>query len=272
MAKKEKEYTLKLNSNYYVVTANDLIRGKQKMTLREAQLLYIAIAQVVKEDKDFKTYTTTVQELAAFMGDSPENLYRDLKHICKQLRQRVVEVQVKNDNAKKGKWKVFGWIDSAEYDNGKLTIRLSDDIKPYLLELESYYSQTLLGTLMTFRSYYTARLYQYLVADSNSQRITKEEWSFTCEQLRELFQVKEKQYKLPRDLLRYTIIPALEELGKSDYAYIWDYQEHRAKKRGRPLTGLSFKAILFKDKAHKDAYIKHMPLIEALAVGQQNND
>ena len=272
MAKKE-EYPLKFNSDYYVVTANDLIKGKQKMTLREAQLLYIAIAQVVKEDKDFKTYTTTVQELAAFMGDSPENLYRDLKGICKSLCQQVVEVQIGGENAKgKKKWEIFQWVNSAKYDNGKLTIRLSDDIKPYLLDLESYYSQTLLGTLMTFRSYYTARLYQYLVADSNSQRITKEEWSFTCEQLRELFQVKEKQYKLPRDLLRYTIIPALEELGKSDYAYIWDYQEHRAKKRGRPLTGVSFKAILFKDKAHKDAYIKHMPLIEALAVGQQNND
>ena len=97
--KEEKTYELKLNPDYYVVTANDLIKGRQKMSEREAQLLYIAMAQVVKEDKDFKTYTTTVPELAAFMGISPDSLYRDLKDICKSLLQRVVEIQVGGENA-----------------------------------------------------------------------------------------------------------------------------------------------------------------------------
>ena len=260
----DKQYPIKYDPTYSVVTANDLIKGKQKMTLREAQLLFIAISQVVYEDKDFKTYTTTIPELADFMGDSPENLYRDIKGICKSLCQQVVEVQVGGENAKgKQKWEVFSWIQSAKYDNGKLTIRLSDDIKPYLLELEAYYSQTLLGTLMTFRSYYATRLYQYLLAETNSRWGNIEEWYFTCEELRELFQIKEKQYKQPRDLLKKTIKPALTELGASDFAYVWDYEEHRAQKRGRPLTGVSFKAIFFKNKEKKEFYLKKSkPIIE----------
>lgn len=262
----EQAYQLKLNNDYYVVSANDLIKGKQKMTLREAQLLYIAISQVVKEDSDFKTYTTTVPELAAFMGIDENSLYRDLESICTNLLQRVVKIQIGGENAKgKKKWEIFQWVNSAKYDNGKLTLRLSDDIKPYLLELESYYSQTLLGTLLTFRSYYTTRLYQYLVADVGASNYRKNEWCFTCEELRELFQVKDKQYSRTYDMVRKTIKPALEELGKSDYAYVWDYQEHRARKRGRPLESVSFKAMLFKDKAHKDTYIRRLPLLEALA-------
>lgn len=272
MVRKDKEYPLQLNKDFYVVTANDLIKGKQKMTLRESQLLYIAISQVVYQDDDFKTYTTTVPELASFMGIDENSLYRDLKQICKSLRQRIVEIQVKGENAKKGKWKVFGWIDSAEYDNGKLTIRLSDDIKPYLIELESYYSQTLLGTLLTFRSYYTTRLYQYLIADSNAHWNRIEEWTFTCDQIRDIFQIKEKQYSRNFDLVRYTIKPALEELGNSDYAYVWDYIENRAKKRGRPLESVSFKAIFFKDKAHKETYIRRLPLLESLAADNQKNN
>lgn len=254
----EKEYQLKLNNDYYVVTANDIIKGRQKMTLRESQLLAIAISQVVKEDRDFKTYTTTVPELAAFMGIDTDSLYRDLEGICTSLLQRVVKIQVGGNNAnKKKKWKAFQWINRAEYDNGKLTIRLSDDIKPFLLELESYYSQTLLGTLMTFRSYYTTRLYQYLVADTGARYGNIHEWTFTCEQLRELFQVGEKQYKLNRNLLNFTIIPALEELGASDYAYVWDYTEHKAKTRGNPLESVSFKAIFFKDKERKEFYLNN---------------
>jgi plasmid replication initiation protein len=268
----EKEYQLKLDKNYYVVTANDLIKGKQKMSLREAQLLYIAISQVVYEDKDFKTYTTTVPELAAFMGIDENSLYRDLKGICKSLCQQVVEVQIggENSNGRK-KWEVFSWIQSAKYDNGTLTLRLSDDIKPYLLELESYYSQTLLGTLLTFRSYYTTRLYQYLVADTGARYGNVHEWEFSCEQLRELFQVGEKQYKLTRDFLRKTIIPALDELNNSDYAYVWDYEEHRSAKRGKPIESISFKAIFFKDKARKEFYMNNSKkIIEDYQQGKEN--
>lgn len=252
----DKQYPMKLDKDFYVVTANDLIKGKQKMTLRESQLLFIAISQVVYEDKDFKTYTTTVPELAAFMGIDENSLYRDLEGICTSLLQRVVKIQVGGENARgRKKWEIFQWVNSAKYDNGKLTIRLSDDIKPYLLELEAYYSQTLLGTLMTFRSYYATRLYQYLVAETNARWGTVEEWTFTCEQLRDLFQVGEKQYSRNYDLVRYTIKPALEELGESDFAYVWDYEEHRAAKRGRPLESVSFKAIFFENKEKKAWYL-----------------
>ena len=268
----EKQYQLKLNNDYYVVTANDLIKGKQKMTLRESQLLAIAISQVVKEDRDFKTYTTTVPELAAFMGIDTDSLYRDLESICTSLLQRVVKIQVGGDNAnRKKKWKAFQWINRAEYDNGKLTIRLSDDIKPYLLELESYYSQTLLGTLMTFRSYYTTRLYQYLVADTGARYGNVHEWNFTCEQLRELFQIGEKQYTRNFNLVQKTIKPALEELGASDYAYVWDYTEHKAKTRGNPLESVSFKAIFFKDKERKEFYLnKSKKIIEDYQKEKEN--
>ena len=278
----DKQYPLKLNKDFYVVTANDLIKGRQKMDLRESKLLAIAISQVVKEDKDFKTYTTTVPELSAFMGIDENSLYRDLEGICTSLCQQIVKIQVGGENARgRKKWKIFHWVSSAAYDDGKLTLRLSDDIKPYLLELESYYSQTLLGTLMTFRSYYATRLYQYLVADTNARWGSVEAWSFTCEQLRELFQpyikddkgnIIKELYTRPYNLIQKTIKPALEELGASDFAYIWDYEEHRASTRGRPLTGVSFKAIFFENKEKKDYYLKRAkPIIDKLNADRNNN-
>lgn len=255
----DKQYPIKYDSNYRVVTANDLIKGRQKMTLREAQLLFIAISQVVYEDKDFKTYVTTVPELARFMGIDENSLYRDLESICTSLMQRVIKIRIGGENAKgRKKWEIYHWVSSAKYDNGTLTIRLSDDIKPYLLELERNYAQPFLGTLMTFRSYYATRLYQYLLAETNARWGSVEEWCFTCEQLRELFQVGDKQYKLNRDLIRYTIKPALDELGTSNFAYVWDYEEHRAAKRGRPLESISFKAIFFDNKEKKDFYLNRV--------------
>lgn len=263
----DKTYQLKLNSEYYVVTANDLIKGKQKMTLREAQLLYITMAQVVKEDKDFKTYTTTVQELSAFMGITCDSLYRDLEGICTSLLQRVVKVQIGDDNARDKKWKAFQWISCAEYDNGKLTIRLNDEIKPFLIDLMSHYSQTLLGTLCAFKSYYTARLYQFIVCEIGEHpNKPKEEWTFTCEELRDFFQIEKNEYLRNYDLIRKTIKPALNELNNSDFAYIWDYEEIHGTGRGCPLVGIRFKAMVFKNREEKDWYMKScLPVMDIIA-------
>lgn len=254
MKREEPHHELKLNKDYYVVTANDLIKGRQKMTLREAQLLYIAIAQITKNDTDLKTYETTVPELARFMKIDEQSLYRDLKGICKSLCQQVVEVQIGGTKARQ-QWKIFSWIQSAEYDSGKLILRLSDDIKPYLLDLQAYYTQTQLGTLLTFRSYYATRLYQYLYADANARNT--EEWTYSCEELRELFQVRPTQYKQTRDLMKKTIIPAITELNATEYAHIWNYTEHRAKKRGNPITGVSFSAVFFRRAEEKESFLTH---------------
>lgn len=266
----KKEYPMKFNSEYRVVTANDLITGHQKMTLRESQLLSIAISQVVAEDTDLKTYVTTVPELANFMGIDENSLYKDLKGICRSLCQRIVEVQ-KGSN----KWEIYNWVDAASYDNGKLTLHLSERLKPFLLELENFYSQPMLGALMTFRSYYATRLYQYLLAVNGSKWNSIEEWSFSCEQLRELFQttikdpkgrVIKEQYKLNRNLINKTIKPALAELAASDYAYVYDYieeTEHIPGKRGKPaLAGVRFKVILFEDDKRRTAAEKKAFFIE----------
>lgn len=256
-------YPLKLNADYYVVTANDLIKGKQKMSLREAQLLYITMAQVVKDDKDFKTYKTSVPALANFMGISADSLYRDLESICTNLLQRVVKIQINDEDGKERKWKAFQWISYAEYHNSELIVRLNDEIKPFLIDLMSHYSQILLGTLCAFKSYYTARLYQLIVCEIGEHpRVGKEEWSFTCDELRDFFQIDKRTYPRSSDLIRRTIKPALNELNESDFAYIWDYEEMRTCAKGRPLVGVKFKAMVFKNREDKDLFLKHKPLID----------
>lgn len=233
------------------------------------------MAQVVKEDGDFKTYKTTVPELAAFMGIDPNSLYRDLEKICKKLLQRVVEIQIGGENARgKKKWKAFQWINCAEYNNGILTIRLSDDIKPFMIDLVAHYSQTLLGTLLTIKGYYAKRLFQLIVCERNENPYKiKEEWEFTCDELRDFFQVKPKEYTLPRNLLNKTIIPAIEELNNSDYVYIWDYEEPHGSGRGRPLLGVKFKATIFKNREEKDWYLERcLPLLEEMNSNQMSFD
>lgn len=230
---------LSYSKDYTVAIANSLIRGRQTMTLTESRLLYIAISQVVKQDKDFKTFTTTIPELARFLEVSPKNLYRDIDSITDNLMKRFVKIKQSADE-----WNKFQWVSSCNYKNGILTMRLSDEIKPYLIALEKYYSQYMLGTLISFRSYYTSRLYQLILCELREKNVSEIEINFTVEDLRAFFQIDKKKYPRARDLMKYTVYVARDELAKkSDVdAVIIDIIENKAKTRGTPIESVTIRA------------------------------
>ena len=118
------------NKNHYAVMANTIIKGKQTMSLQEARLIRLLITQIAKNDKDFKTYKVNIQELAEFLEVDSSNLYREIREICQSLMTRTIKIQ-------KGKeWEIFQWLQLAKYDGqGTITLMLSNQIAPYLLQL-----------------------------------------------------------------------------------------------------------------------------------------
>lgn len=243
------DFELKLDKKYYSVVANDIIRGKQKMTLREMQLLQLVISQIVKGDKELMRYTTTVAELAQFLGIGQRSLYRDLDQITDLLQSRYIKINVNNI------FKKFNWLHICEYDADTkvITLQLHDELKPYLTELERFYSQIQLETILSFRSYYAVRLYQLFVC--NYGESGQSEYIFTMDELRDFFQTGDK-YKQNTDLIKKTIKPALDELNASDYCIIYNYSENHAKCKGSPLESVSFSVIVCKDKADKADRLK----------------
>lgn len=237
--------SLQLSKDYYSVVANEIIKGKQRMSLREMQLLQIVISQIVKSDTELCTYTTTAVELAHFLGVSRNNLYRDLDQITDKLLSRIIRINVN------GVYTKFQWLSVCEYDTNtkRITLKLHDRLKPYLIELERFYSQIKIETLLSFTSYYTVRLYQLLVCNWGEHE--QEEYYLSCEELRDFFQVEETKYKQNTDLVKRTIKLALDELNASDYCIILDYEEVRATTRGTPIQGVRFNVMLCKDADDK---------------------
>lgn len=237
--------SLQLSKDYYSVVANEIIRGKQRMSLREMQLLQIVISQIVKSDTELCTYTTTAVELAHFLGVSRNNLYRDLDQITDKLLSRIIRINVN------GVYTKFQWLSVCEYDTNtkRITLKLHDRLKPYLIELERFYSQIKIETLLSFTSYYTVRLYQLLVCNWGEHE--QEEYYLSCEELRDFFQVEETKYKQNTDLVKRTIKLALDELDSSDYCIVSNYQEVRASTRGTPIQGIKFSVMMCSDAEDK---------------------
>ncbi len=229
----EKKYEIVYNEEHYTVAANDIIKGKQAMTLQTARLIRLLITQVCKEDNDLKTYTCRIAELSEFLNIPSSNLYRDIRDICESAMKSIVYI---GTNDAKQPWKMFHWVSSAEYDgNGTLSIRLSDEIKPYVLALDKWFTQYQLKNILQFNSYYAIRLYELLKCEDGISRKNNLTIEFTVAYLREFFQC-EKKYSQIGEFKKNVIEVAVREINeKSDIMVYVDYL-----KRGRMITKVSF--------------------------------
>lgn len=230
---KVKKYEIKYNSNHYTVIANDIIRGKQSMSLQTARLIRLLITQLVKEDKDLKTYMCKISDLAEFLNIPKNNLYRDIRSICDCAMKSVVYIGTGNP---KQSWKMFHWLSTAEYDgNGIITLRLSDEIKPYILELENWFTQYKLKNILEFNSFYAIRMYELIKCQEGISRDEKEYHEFTIEYLREYFDCEKKYSKISQFKEKVIEIAVKEMNKKSDMFINIEYI-----KTGRAITSVRF--------------------------------
>ena len=210
------------NKNHYTVMANNIIRGKQSMTLQEARLIRLLITQIAKDDKDFKTYKVNIQELARFLEIPDNNLYRDIRNICQSLMSRTIKIQNGNQ------WKIFQWLQLAEYDgHGTVTLMLSNQIAPYLLQLNAWFTQYQLKNILAMKSFYAIRLYELLKLTVGEDRRKKMEYTFSVQYLREYLECEHKfkqigQFKdkildiAVRDISEYSEYNCTYECKKTD--------------------------------------------------------
>lgn len=230
---KGKIYPMALEKKHYTVLANDLIKGKQSMTLQEARILRLLITQVVKEDKDFKTYTCRISDLAKFLGITSESLYRDIPKICKQLLSRIIYVGTGDP---KKPWKIFQWLQLAQYDgNGNLTLMLSNQIAPYVLGLEKWFTQYQIGNVLALDSFYAIRLYELLRCDDGVTRQERSYLEYTVQELRTFFDCENKFNQIGQ-LKEKVIERAIKEINeKTDIRVSVEYI-----KTGRAVTSIRF--------------------------------
>lgn len=227
------KHEMTYNAEHNTVAANDIIRGKQSMTLQTARLIRLLVTQIAERDKDLKTYTCKITDLAKFINVPRNNLYRDVFKICECALDSKVYIGTGNS---KHPWKLFHWISMASYDGkGNITLRLSDEIKPYVLELDKWFTQYKLKNILEFSSYYAIRLYEIIKCEDGATGNMQSELEFEIDELRQYFDCENK-YKLFADFKRKVIEVAVREINeKSD---LWINPTY--KKTSRAITSVVF--------------------------------
>ena len=156
-AKKTKE-----TRSYQVVKANELIQ-KSRFTLKvqEQKIILYLISKIKPEDMELKEHTFKIQDFCTICGlDAYSGAnYAYIKQTLKDLRDKSIWVMLAD-----GYETTLSWFDyiKIKKDSGSVIIKISDNMKPYLIQLKQQYTQYELLYILAMKSQYSLRLYEIL--------------------------------------------------------------------------------------------------------------
>lgn len=207
-----------LDTRNYVVQANDLIGGKQALKLNSAKLIRSAIMQVVWDDKELKPYTITIKELSKLLDVPASNIYRDIEDITDDILRNPVYIREMKDGETLGFIKI-PWVSRCEYKaNIGISIKLNEELKPFLINLKERYTQYTLQEVLAMKSVYAIRIFEILQSKIMDGTIPKNgiHIVLSVQELRECCDC-EKKYPAFGNFKNKVIDRAVKEINRVTY-------------------------------------------------------
>lgn len=211
--------------NYLVVKRNDLIRKVQielKLTVTEQKIAAYLTSLVNPDDKDFDAVLVSISALCEIFGlEKEKGNYKNLKKAIKVLSD-------------KSSWlngELFRWVDTAKVipNSGIVRVKLSDSLKPYLLELKENFTKYKLYNILVLKSKYSIRIYELLKSYfwEGVYSVTIQEFknSIGCDKFNEF-----------KDFNKRVLTPAIKEINELTDIYV----EVTKLKTGKCITDLKF--------------------------------
>jgi plasmid replication initiation protein len=188
----------------YLLQAHAISRGAYTMTVLERRLLYLAMAQVRPQDDELPAVRMSAYSVLQALGMSDDGRnYIELKAAVERLMGRVIVIDRPD-----GGWLMHHWVQRAEYDpsDGSLSIRLSDELAPYVLHMQEQYSVLRVADLAKLQSKYAQRWVE-LVMSRRGQADGQGRWYYelTIAELRHILKIGPDEYKQTA-LLRIKVI------------------------------------------------------------------
>jgi len=238
-----------------VVKSNQLINSRYSLSVTEMRLFLMMVAQVERDDVDFKPYRIKIKDFAYAVGSNFKDYYKTAEQSSKQLLSRVLEIPTA-----KGNLLQVSFLSSAEYFRGDGVVELSFDpkLKPYLLELKDRFTSYDIRNVLKLQSTHSMRIYELLKQFESIGKRT-----FEIVELKRMLSI-EKQYKRYNDFKRYVILQAQKEL--SEHCDItFNFKEI---KKGRRIISICFIII----QQDRDLKVVHSEETEAEGVQQLKAD
>lgn len=169
--------------NKLVVKSNDLIqKSRFSLTVQQQRVILYLISKIGYGDEDFKEYEFDIKDFCRVCGiyDESGKHYAELKRQVKEIRDKSMWIEISE-----GEEVLLSWLDGARIsrNSGKIKVRLSENMKPYLLQLRDNFTQYEIAYILCMKSKYSIRLYE-LVKSIHYKELETYTKTFAVEELR----------------------------------------------------------------------------------------
>jgi plasmid replication initiation protein len=194
---------MKKTKNRLCVVDNKLIEGRFRLSRVECRLIMHTIARIHQDDEAFKTYEYHASELIEILGLGAKNKGY-LVDVIRELSTKTVEIREDDGLV------IANWLggETVIYDDGRITIRFGEKLKPYLIQLSRKFTPLQLESMMSFRSTHAMRIYmlckQYEISKTRKVSI---------DELKQYLNL-ENEYKRFADFQQYVLEPAKREINE----------------------------------------------------------
>lgn len=221
------------------VTSNDFITacGLDEVTLKARKLLYIAISQCKKNDKNFLEYKLNIKDFAHLMGIEVNNVYSVADALTDELIRGFIRVE------NNGHWRKYSLFSQCDYSNGFLYFKLNSDMTDFLLDLKSNFTQPLLQDFLRMRSPYSMEIWHLMQREMHSKKpglTEKIEFDLSLDELRKVTGCTNKLKQIGQFKER-VLDKALREIWDNCGVEI----SYKNIKKGRYIIGFHFTAVSF---------------------------
>jgi len=148
-----------MDKNYLVTKSNYFIMNSSyDLSLQEQRIILTLSGMVQPTDEEFKPYIFKISEFMKIIGVEDKSKYTEIPRITKELMKKVFEIE-------EGKKVIqVAWLSSAVYEKGTgyVELEFSPRLKPYMLKLNTMFTQYKLTNVLSMKSKYSIRLYEIL--------------------------------------------------------------------------------------------------------------
>ena len=194
-----------LNKRNTVVQSYSLNTAKYNLGAVAMDIVFILIAQIKIEDKDFLKYHINLTDLELKMGRKITRNEAYLDSLSDELLLNTIKIKNGTRVTK------FAWCSSFEYDSneGWINIMLDPHLKDYLIDLKKQFVQTDLKYLLNIKGSYTKRIYLLLKQNAFRGKVI-----FNVNELREMLDVPKSLRVKYSDFKKRVITNAIKEINK----------------------------------------------------------
>lgn len=191
---------------------NALINASYRLSLTEMQIILYGIGLINPCQPNFPlSYRIDINRFATTFNRKHGQIYNEIKEaVLKRFWERDFSYI-----DEKGKTVVLRWLTKVVYEDksGHIEIKFSEEVQPYLHQLQKNFTVYYLDQIANFKSVYSIRLYEYSIMELNQNKTNKHKFYLLLSDIKKLLDLNEK-YKRFCDFKSRVLDKAKKEINK----------------------------------------------------------